>query len=531
MKGFLFILLVVFINYSQTQTCPEQCQCSRLKWTCGGQNINDTVLLEIAHTGDPLTAEELILKVNLITNFPAEAFTKFSKLEIIELGQNLLTKPPANVSDYIPSVHRFSIDQNKISKISRDDFLGYQNIKILDIFSNTLTEIEPNIFENLQNLQKVFAENNQIEMLKNGTLNGAENLLWISFDGNALGKIERDAFAAATKLERLWLSYNKLTSLPEGVFRNQRLVILKMKSNQFTDFPPKTFNSLSVDLTNNSLTTLQKNWFALKPNELYLEQNPLHCDCALFNTMQYFFNGNDKFLIFGNCKTPADLKDDDIYEDLYRTNKLKCTACSLNECQNNSTCKVVDKLDYTCVCSEKNQGRFCQFENACLDNPCQHNGTCLKIVDTFMCNCSSGFLGEKCEIEKPCYFNNPCQNNGTCLRIVDTFMCNCSSGFLGEKCEIEKACYFNNPCQNNGTCQPLDETSDKYQCLCVGGYSGQNCEILGEETKIKIGYIILIILVALALIALLLVILYLRRRTTKKAEITEDTPLKSTQNT
>ena len=81
------------------------------------------------------------------------------------------------------------------------------------------------------------------------------------------------------------------------------------------------------------------------------------------------------------------------------------------------------------------ENRYCQFENACLENPCQNNGRCLKDENTFKCNCTSGYVGDRCEMEEPCYFNNPCQHNGTCLKAGNTFKCNCTSGYLGDRCD------------------------------------------------------------------------------------------------
>ena len=347
---FLLVSILMLVPVFCGQSCPEKCQCARLKWTCGGQKINDTTLLEIARTGDPLTAKELLLKDNLITHFPAKAFSKFTNLEKIDLGQNLLRKPPANVSVYIPSVSNFSIDRNKISKISKEDFIGYQNLTYLDIFNNAISELETGIFQNVPKLQTLVAETNKIKVLKNGTLDNAKELISVSFASNGLERIERDTFTAATKLKILWLDNNSLISLPEGVFRNQQ-------------------NLSELYLEDNHLTTFRREWFdspAVEQVEVGLENNPLHCDCALYNAIQYFAIGNGKFEIYGNCETPANLKGDDIHFDIYEKNKLGCTACSLNECENNSTCQVMNATSYNCSCSEKYHGKFCQFENACL---------------------------------------------------------------------------------------------------------------------------------------------------------------------
>ena len=213
-----------------------------------------------------------------------------------------------------------------------------------------------------------------------------------------------------------------------------------MEDNQFKDFPPQTFNSslMNLNLNNNKLTTLRKEWFVSSPNYLYLEGNPLHCDCSLYNVIQALTAENKYIEIYGECHSPVHLNGARLYEDIEKANKLNCTACSSNECKNNATCQVINATSYNCSCSEKFHGKFCQFENKCFQSPCGNNGTCLKTNSSFICNCMEGFVGTKCYLTHPCYSDNPCENSGQCDFLMETtsHTCTCMFGYLGSRCQI-----------------------------------------------------------------------------------------------
>ena len=123
---------------------------------------------------------------------------------------------------------------------------------------------------------------------------------------------------------------------------------------------------------------------------------------------------------------------------------------------------------------------------------------------------------------------SPCVNNGTCSNTNTEFMCACEKGFIGERCEVEQPCFFNNPCLNNGTCIYLNGTSN-HMCTCVDGFSGKNCQLNQDDDDdddgLAPGYIVLIVLIVLAFVAVLAVYLYKKRNAGDKATIAENTPL------
>jgi len=128
----LYILLIGFwmigMVYPQ---CPKQCKCEKKEWSCTGKNITNEILLEIAKSGDPLTAKRLNLRDNNITNFPFHEFKAFTILEELNLGKNHLTKVPADLKENIPSLLKISLNENNLRKLATDDFVGYDNIEEL----------------------------------------------------------------------------------------------------------------------------------------------------------------------------------------------------------------------------------------------------------------------------------------------------------------------------------------------------------------------------------------------------------------
>ena len=139
-------------------------------------------------------------------------------------------------------------------------------------------------------------------------------------------------------------------------------------------------------------------WFANIPVDLLISDNPVMCGCAFYSFLLLIhLHAFHSDFVLGNCNNGDDIT------HFYHENKLNCTSCSANECQNGAECHVIDGINYKCSCGEKHHGKFCQFENACFENPCQHNATCMEVENTLKCNCTSGFLGERCEIQDVCY--------------------------------------------------------------------------------------------------------------------------------
>lgn len=74
----------------------------------------------------------------------------------------------------------------------------------------------------------------------------------------------------------------------------------------------------------------------------------------------------------------------------------------------------------------------------CLVEPCAATGICIDLVDSFMCECDSGYTGALCDTDiddcdpDPCAYGT-CSDSGT-----DSFSCSCDTGYEGDTCKISK---------------------------------------------------------------------------------------------
>ena len=73
-----------------------------------------------------------------------------------------------------------------------------------------------------------------------------------------------------------------------------------------------------------------------------------------------------------------------------------------------------------------------------------------------------------------CPEKNPCQNSGACVDGLNTYICQCTSGYTGLTCSDPDDCPAVNPCQNSGTCVDGDGS---YSCNCAGVYDGPTCNL------------------------------------------------------
>ncbi|XP_053558647.1 sushi, von Willebrand factor type A, EGF and pentraxin domain-containing protein 1 [Bombina bombina] len=157
----------------------------------------------------------------------------------------------------------------------------------------------------------------------------------------------------------------------------------------------------------------------------------------------------------------------------YRVSSQIFNECFLNPCQNGGTCKQVGS-GYICTCTKGYTGAKCETDiNECSSSPCKNKGKCVDGVGEFKCQCVSGYSGLLCEENIDECSSNPCLNDGICIDEINFYRCQCANGFLGSQCEIEIDECLSRPCLNNGVCE--DQKAD-FHCLCPLGYTGKICQ-------------------------------------------------------
>ena len=107
------------------------------------------------------------------------------------------------------------------------------------------------------------------------------------------------------------------------------------------------------------------------------------------------------------------------------------------------------------------------------------NGNCIDSINSYTCDCYSGWEGQHCEMDTDYCNPNPCNSNGT-LRCEDgnaTFTCVCISGFSGITCSDMVFC-TTDFCMNGGTCREQGGSGmlSPVSCDCLPNFTGQQCE-------------------------------------------------------
>ncbi|CAH1776672.1 unnamed protein product [Owenia fusiformis] len=114
-------------------------------------------------------------------------------------------------------------------------------------------------------------------------------------------------------------------------------------------------------------------------------------------------------------------------------------------------------------------------KNECDPTPCLNDGTCFDGVNSYLCDCKSGFRGTNCEEDINECLEDPtsCMANAYCLNRYGSFECDCEVGYElvdGDEpaCVDVDECK-NVKCANHATCE---DKVNAYACTCNPGYSG-----------------------------------------------------------
>jgi hypothetical protein len=133
--------------------------------------------------------------------------------------------------------------------------------------------------------------------------------------------------------------------------------------------------------------------------------------------------------------------------DIPRTDDNNIQSCSNDQCNHGKCIKYSNNPENVtfCQCDEGWSGRFCTIQHICT---CASDSLCIGISanNRSICVCPINKYGPRClltdTICDEINTNSTCQNGGQCISNVDymtsdeNFVCICSKGFTGDRCEI-----------------------------------------------------------------------------------------------
>ncbi|XP_068693084.1 von Willebrand factor D and EGF domain-containing protein-like isoform X2 [Montipora foliosa] len=147
--------------------------------------------------------------------------------------------------------------------------------------------------------------------------------------------------------------------------------------------------------------------------------------------------------------------------------------CANHTCANGASC--VDGINsYSCNCTTGFTGPYCKTDmDDCANHTCANGASCVDGVNTYFCNCTAGFTGPYCETDIDDCTNHICANGASCIDGINSYSCNCTAGFTGPRCKTDIDDCVNQTCNNGASCVDGINT---YSCNCAAGFTGAHCE-------------------------------------------------------
>ncbi|XP_057709743.1 amphoterin-induced protein 2-like [Corythoichthys intestinalis] len=185
-------------------------------------------------------------------------------------GSNLSTLPP-DLPDYAA---RVDLSHNSLTALPADWIRRpFDRLAALLLGRNSIRQIEANAFAVTPRLLHLDLSSNKLSVLNSSIFSGLAELRELLLFGNQIVQINPNAFSGLRSLVKLYLSGNGLTSLPVILLDGGgplNLTFLDVSSNKI------------IRVHVHMLLTLSRH------AGIYLQGNPLTCDCALLGLLEYW---------------------------------------------------------------------------------------------------------------------------------------------------------------------------------------------------------------------------------------------------
>jgi hypothetical protein len=288
----IFWLWLVSLPARVAKLCPEECEC-------------DTGGFSVFCSSTSLKPVPLIL-------------TDVRLLELFDYNTSLFERD-AFFSRGMTNLEILDVRFCGLRKVEFGAFNGLTNLKELTIWGNKISEIIPGTFENMISLDHLNLMYNRIEYLNSDVFSGLVNLKYIDLRGNQLQCLPPDMFLGLPNLERLILNSNPTLQVPtdRNFINSLTLSHLDISRCNVSSVSVETFANVSalerLDLSDSRLRTLDINVLRALPklSALYLDGNPLQCDCQLQEVWRWCEDRNiwtAAGYITPECDTPSEVK-------------------------------------------------------------------------------------------------------------------------------------------------------------------------------------------------------------------------------
>ena len=143
-----------------------------------------------------------------ITALKARDFAGLSSLEILELGNNMLTELPDGVFDELTALEVLKLSDNALDRLSGDVFDELTALKSLWLDGNALGTLRDDVFDELTALESLYLDDNVLGTLRDDVFDELSSLEVLHLGDNLLAELPDGVFAGLTALESLYLAGN-----------------------------------------------------------------------------------------------------------------------------------------------------------------------------------------------------------------------------------------------------------------------------------------------------------------------------------
>jgi len=263
----VFWLWLVTETVRVDKLCPEECWCN--------------------HLGTYVTCSSP-------SSIPLMFPTNVRGLELVNVTITSLEKDEFD-SRRLKDLRVLFIAYCQVETVEVGAFNGLTELLSLTLSHNEISEIIPRTFENMSRLYYLDLGNNIIENLEVDVFCGLDNLAYLDLGSNILLNLHPDLFVGLSNLQSLILINNPDLQIPtEHHFINSHsLSTLDISYCNVSSVSVETFANVSalelLDLSLNNMRTVDINILRSLPklSTLYLDSNPLQCDCQLQEVWQW----------------------------------------------------------------------------------------------------------------------------------------------------------------------------------------------------------------------------------------------------
>ncbi|UYV71610.1 Tl [Cordylochernes scorpioides] len=282
--------------------------------------------------------QDLNLRYNKLTSLPPDLLEANSKLKKVDLSFNQLGDLPGEMFKGKKSLTELLLAKNNLASLPRHIFDHTINLESLNLASNRLSFIPESLFLNLHQLKLLELQENQISAFGSKYICFSSNLMTVNLTSNLLPTIDNLNWSIFLSLKRVEVEWNALTEVAIPMMMSQTRFYLR--NNNITRVNISDL-SLQEFLTGPSDPSSSRDPLKYS-SSFYLRNNPLNCDCKLYNLYAYrkAEGKNPTTTIFPDfdaltCSSPSD-----------KVGRL-LTQLGSQE----FLCPLVDSCPFACVCS------------------------------------------------------------------------------------------------------------------------------------------------------------------------------------